>query len=102
MCFRAGSAADTLTSARQRVYLINSRDDSFDLGKEGFLAILRSMSIGECGFTTQWGDWHEGSDILLCNRCPLKHEARESGRGEMLYETAGLEHHWREPAGGYN
>ena len=26
-------------------------------------------------------------DKLLCNRCPLKHEARESGRGEMLYET---------------
>ena len=53
MCFRAGSAADTLASARQRVYLINSRDDSFDLGKEGFLAILRSMSIGECGFMAQ-------------------------------------------------
>ena len=42
------------------------------------------------------------SDKLLCNRCPLKHEARESGRGEMLYKTAGLEHHRREPAGGYN
>ena len=53
VCFRTGSAADTLVSASQRVYLINSRDDPFDLGKEGFLAILRSMSIGECGFMAQ-------------------------------------------------
>ena len=50
---RTGSASDTLASACQRGYLINRRDDSFNLGKEGFLAILRSMSIGECGFTTQ-------------------------------------------------
>ena len=27
------------------------------------------------------------SDKLLCNRCPLKHEARERERGEMLYEN---------------
>ena len=25
-------------------------------------------------------------DKLLCNRCPLKHEARERERGEMLYK----------------
>ena len=24
---------------------------------------------------------------ILCNRCPLKHEAQERGRGEMLYEN---------------
>ena len=53
VCFRASSAAVTLASACQRGYLMNKRDDSFNLGKEGFLAILRSMSIGECGFTTQ-------------------------------------------------
>ena len=53
VCFRAGSAADTLASTRQRGYLINSRDDSFALGKEGFLAISRSMSLGECGFIAQ-------------------------------------------------
>ena len=28
-----------------------------------------------------------GGDKLLCNRCPLKHEARERERGEMLYEN---------------
>jgi len=36
---------------------------------------------------TQRGDWSKSSEKLLCNRCPLKYEARESGRGEMLYET---------------
>ena len=24
---------------------------------------------------------------MLCNRCPLKHEVQERGRGEMLYEN---------------
>ena len=28
-----------------------------------------------------------GGDKLLCNICPLKHEARERERGEMLYEN---------------
>ena len=32
------------------------------------------------------GDCRDG-DKLLCNRCPLKHEARERERGEMLYEN---------------
>ena len=27
------------------------------------------------------------SDKILCNRCPLKHEVRERGRGEMLYKN---------------
>ena len=27
------------------------------------------------------------SDKLLCNRCPLKHEAQERERGEMLYKN---------------
>ena len=26
-------------------------------------------------------------DKLLCNRCPLKHEAREREMGEMLYKN---------------
>ena len=26
-------------------------------------------------------------DKLLCNICPLKHEAQERERGEMLYEN---------------
>ena len=26
-------------------------------------------------------------DKLLCNRCPLNHEARERERGEMIYEN---------------
>ena len=26
-------------------------------------------------------------DKMLCNRCPLKHEVRERGRGEMIYEN---------------
>ena len=26
-------------------------------------------------------------DKMLCNRCPIKHEVRERGRGEMLYEN---------------
>ena len=26
-------------------------------------------------------------DKLLCNRCPLKHEARERERGEIIYEN---------------
>lgn len=35
---------------------------------------------------------------ILCNRCLLKHEGRESGRGEMLYETiTEPEHHHGEP-----
>ena len=25
---------------------------------------------------------------MLCNRCPLKHEVRERGRGEIIYENA--------------
>ena len=48
-CASALAATTTLASARQRSYFINSRDDPFNLGKEGFLAILRSMSISECG-----------------------------------------------------
>ena len=32
------------------------------------------------------GDRRDG-DKLLCNRRPLKHEARERERGEMLYEN---------------
>ena len=32
------------------------------------------------------GDCRDG-DKLLCNICPLKHEARERERGEMLYEN---------------
>ena len=32
------------------------------------------------------GNGRDG-DKLLCNRCPLKHEARERERGEMLYEN---------------
>ena len=32
-------------------------------------------------------DYRDGNKIL-CNRCPLKHEVRERGRGEMLYENA--------------
>ena len=27
-------------------------------------------------------------DKMLCNRCTLKHEVQERGRGEMLYENA--------------
>ena len=36
------------------------------------------------------GDCKDG-DKLLCNRCPLKHEARERKRGEMLYENMSTE-----------
>ena len=32
------------------------------------------------------GDCRDG-DKMLCNRCPLKHEVRERGRSEMLYEN---------------
>ena len=32
------------------------------------------------------GDCRDG-DKLLCNRCPLKHEARKSERGEIIYEN---------------
>ena len=32
-------------------------------------------------------DYRDG-EKMLCNRCPLKHEVRERGRGEMLYENA--------------
>ena len=28
------------------------------------------------------------SDKMLCNKCPLKHEVLERGRGEMIYESA--------------
>ena len=31
-------------------------------------------------------DFRDG-DKMLCNRCPLKHEVRERGRGEMIYEN---------------
>ena len=27
------------------------------------------------------------NDKLVCNRCPLKHDAKERERGEMLYEN---------------
>ena len=33
------------------------------------------------------GDCRDG-DKMLCNRYPLKHEVRERGRSEMLYENA--------------
>ena len=32
------------------------------------------------------GNYRDG-DKLLCNRCPLKHEAQKRERGEMLYEN---------------
>ena len=32
------------------------------------------------------GDCKDG-DKLLCNTCPLKHEARKRERGEMLYDN---------------
>ena len=35
----------------------------------------------------QDGDCRDGEKIL-CNRCPLKHEVRERGRSEMIYENA--------------
>ena len=39
-------------------------------------------------FSNVWdGDCRDG-DKILCNRCPLKHEVRERGRGEMLYDNA--------------
>ena len=38
-------------------------------------------------------------DKILCNRCPLKHEGQESGRGEMIYESIiETEHHHGEPS----
>ena len=33
------------------------------------------------------GECRDG-DKMLCNRFPLKHEVRERGRGEMIYENA--------------
>ena len=45
VCFRAGSAPVTLSSASQRVYFRNGRDDPINLGKEGFLAISESMNM---------------------------------------------------------
>ena len=36
------------------------------------------------------GNGRDG-EKLLCNRCPLKHEARERERGEMLYENMSTE-----------
>ena len=48
-------------------------------------------------FVSAHRSWNEPSNVrdgdcrdsekLLCNRCPLKHEARERERGEMLYEN---------------
>ena len=33
-------------------------------------------------------DWDcRDGEKILSNRCPLKHEARERGRGEMIYEN---------------
>ena len=32
------------------------------------------------------GNGRDG-EKLMCNRCPLKHEAQERERGEMLYEN---------------
>ena len=32
-------------------------------------------------------DFNDG-DKMMCNRCPLKHEVRERGRGEIIYENA--------------
>ena len=40
------------------------------------------MSPPMCGM----GNGRDG-DKLMCNRCPLKHEARERERGEMLYDN---------------
>ncbi len=34
-------------------------------------------------------------DKLLCNRCPLKHEARERERGEILYKNMANRKHYR-------
>ena len=45
VCFRAGSAPIALSSASQRGYFNNSRDDPINLGKEGLLAISESMSM---------------------------------------------------------
>ena len=35
------------------------------------------------------GNGRDG-DKLLCNRCPLKYEAQETKRGEMLYENMSI------------
>jgi hypothetical protein len=42
--------------------------------------ILQCTKTGVTGTVTN-------GDKLLCNRCPLKHEARERERGEMLYKN---------------
>ena len=35
----------------------------------------------------QDGDCGDG-DKILCNRCPIKHEVRERGRSEIIYNNA--------------
>ena len=34
-----------------------------------------------------WDGDCRDDDKLMCNRCPLKHEARERERGEMIYKN---------------
>ena len=56
--------------------------------KEGICRVWHYSQVMEkhppiCGAR----DCRDG-DKMLCNRCPLKHEVRERGRGEMLYENA--------------
>ena len=51
--------------------------------------ILQCTKTGVTGTVTN-------GDKLLCNRCPLKHEARERERGEMLYENMS---NWRPAVG---
>ena len=34
-----------------------------------------------------WDGDCRDSEKIMCNRCPLKHEVRERGRSEILYEN---------------
>ena len=65
MFFRAGSAPIALSSAIQRGYFNNSRDDPIKLGKEGFLAISESMSMMDLI------SWHnrETDKEIVANYC---------------------------------
>ena len=45
VCFRAGSASVTLSTAIQRGYFNNSRADEIKFGKVGHLASSESMSM---------------------------------------------------------
>ena len=56
-------------------------------GAMTFMAMYENTQESLKWSSNVWDGDCRDDEKILCNRFPLKHEVRERGRGEMLYEN---------------